>query len=362
LSSWGARAIAYAVVASLAVLTAAAAPTDAHSERITTSPPARSQARPDTGRPLATQGLPSLAPVVVRAEVSTDTIVVAGRIVSNLYAALDSCAATLFPLHARWKLAWSVADIFEYRIDMSRDLRVGDAFRILVEQVFDPADGVRVGRVLATQFVLSRDTLTAVYFPIQGSERPATAAPVTAAEYFDVHGRSLRAAFLRAPVEFRRISSGFGMRLHPILGIWRQHKGTDYVAPAGTPVRAIGDGVVIFAGVKGGYGNAIDLRHRNGYVTRYGHLSRFAAGIHAGTRVSIGETIAYVGMTGLATAPHLHFEVLIDGVQHDSRVALRDRGSGAPVPEARRTAFDIVARQMVAALNAGPSGTVVASR
>jgi murein DD-endopeptidase MepM/ murein hydrolase activator NlpD len=290
----------------------------------------------------------------------TDTVVVVGRITSNLYAALDSCAASTLPLRARWKLAWSVADVFEYRIDMSRDLRVGDEFWILVERVFDPADGVHTGRVFATRFILSRDTLTAFRFPAPG--QAAEHGEPTAGDYYDVHGRSLRAAFLRAPVEFRRISSGFGMRLHPILGIWRAHKGTDYVAAAGTPVRAIGDGVVVFAGQKGGYGNVIDLRHRNGYVTRYGHLSRFAAGIHSGSRVSIGNTIAYVGMTGLATAPHLHFEVLVNGVQRDPRVALRDRGSGAPVPGAQRPAFDDTARVMLAALDAGNRQRTVASR
>jgi murein DD-endopeptidase MepM/ murein hydrolase activator NlpD len=245
-----------------------------------------------------------------------------------------------------------MADIFEYRIDMSRDLRVGDEFRVLVERVMDSAGGVRLGRVLATSFVQSRDTLIAIRFATAVATAAPNVGPV-AGEYFDLHGRSLRAAFLRAPVEFRRISSGFGMRMHPILRVWREHKGTDYVAAAGTPVRAIGDGVVVFAGQKGGYGNVIDLRHRNGYVTRYGHLSRFAPGIHRGARVTIGKTIAFVGMTGLATAPHLHFEVLVDGVQHDPRVALRDRGSGDPVPSGQREAFDHAAHTLIALLDGG---------
>jgi len=359
LTATSARAIAYAMVASLAVLTAAA-PSDARPGRATSAPPAHGLARSDSSRPVAIDSLRTLAPLIVRAETGSDTIAVAGRITSNLYAALDSCAAMALPLHARWKLAWSVADIFEYRIDMSRDLRVGDQFWILTERVFDPTDGVRTGRVLSTKFVLSRDTLTAVRFLATGPETGRVES--AAGDYFDVHGRSLRAAFLRAPVEFRRISSGFGMRLHPILRVWRAHKGTDYAAAAGTPVRAIGDGVVIFAGQKGGYGNVIDLRHRNGYVTRYGHLSRFASGIHSGARVSIGKTIAYVGMTGLATAPHLHFEVLVNGVQRDPRVALRDRGSGAPVPDAQRAAFDDTARVMLAALTAGVGVRTVASR
>jgi murein DD-endopeptidase MepM/ murein hydrolase activator NlpD len=358
----GARTIAYAVVASLAALTAAAAPPGGRTGPSVAHLSVNPQIDESGAGSTSLREVPELAPLEVDAPTGTDTVVVAGRIASNLYAALDSSAATM-PVHARWKLAWSMADIFEYRIDMSRDLRVGDAFRVLVERVMDPAEGVKLGRVLATTFVLSRDTLTAVRFAV--ADGSATShAEASAGDYFDVHGRSLRAAFLRAPVEFRRISSGFGMRLHPILRIWRAHKGTDYVAAAGTPVRAIGDGVVVFAGQKGGYGNVIDLRHRNGYVTRYGHLSRFAAGIRQGARVTIGKTIAYVGMTGLATAPHLHFEVLVNGVQRDPRVALHDRGSGDPVPANRRDAFDRTAHQLLGALDATGSAAprTVASR
>ena len=118
-------------------------------------------------------------------------------------------------------------------------------------------------------------------------------------------------------MDFRRITSGFGLREHPILGTWRNHTGTDYSAPMGTPVRAIGDGIVIAAGWMGGYGNAVDIRHSNGYVSRYGHLSGFGQGIHRGARVNMGSTIGYVGMTGWATGPHLHFEVRVNGVAHD---------------------------------------------
>ena len=123
----------------------------------------------------------------------------------------------------------------------------------------------------------------------------------------------------------------FGGRRHPVLGIWRRHKGTDYAAAQGTPVRSIGDGVVVFAGRKGGYGNVIDIRHRNGFVSRYGHLRNFAKGISRGKRVAIGSTIGAVGRTGLATGPHLHFEVLVNGVQRDPRIALQMKG-GEPIP------------------------------
>jgi murein DD-endopeptidase MepM/ murein hydrolase activator NlpD len=174
-------------------------------------------------------------------------------------------------------------------------------------------------------------------------------------EYFDHAGKSLRAAFLRAPLEFRRVSSVFGMRRHPILGIWKAHRGTDYAARAGTPVRAIGDGVVVRAGRYRGYGNTVEIRHRNGYVTRYGHLRGFARGVRVGRTVSIGQTVAFVGSTGLSTAPHLHFEVLVDGVQRDPRAALRDK-SGEPLPTRERRAFAALRGELLARLDARPTG------
>src|SRR4029079_8662226 len=175
-------------------------------------------------------------------------------------------------------------------------------------------------------------------------------------QYFDGTGKSLRSAFLRAPVAFRRISSIFGGRRHPLVGIRRKHKGTDYAAAMGTPVRSVGDGVVIFAGRKGGYGNVIDIRHRNGFVSRYGHLRGFAKGIHGGTRVSIGSTIGYVGMTGLATGPHLHFEILVGGVQRDPRVALRMQG-GMPIASSEKGLFDRMRSRTLATFGLAESST-----
>ncbi|HWZ61061.1 MAG TPA: M23 family metallopeptidase [Gemmatimonadaceae bacterium] len=278
---------------------------------------------------------------------TTDTVVAVGTIRTNLYAALDSDAASVLPKTARAELAWKMADIFEYRVDMSRDLQVGDSFRALFERQVGPGGAVRVGQVLATTFVFSRDTSRAFRF---------TGASGTTG-YFDAAGKSMRNAFLRAPLEFRRISSVFGMREHPILGGWKQHKGTDYAAASGTPVRAIGDAVVVIAGQAHGYGNLIELRHRNGYLTRYGHLRAFARGIRPGAHVSIGQTIGYVGMTGLATGPHLHFEVLVNGVQRDPRVALKSTG-GDPIPSVDRSAFQALQGQLLAGLQT-PPGTAV---
>ncbi len=269
-------------------------------------------------------------PVVVVAsnKEKIDTLTVSGTIQSSLFSALDKSSDATLPRSARTELAFSLADIFEYRVDMSKDLQVGDKFHILVERLQKPNGAVIVNRILGARLAVSGNEIDAIRF----DSRAATG------EYFDGAGKSLRASFLRAPVAFRRISSIFGGRRHPVLGIWRQHKGTDYAAAMGTPVRSIGDGVVIFAGRKSGYGNVIDIRHRNGFVSRYGHLRNFANGIHTGSHVSIGSTIAAVGMTGLATGPHLHFEILVNGVQRDPRIALQMKG-GEPIPSSERGVF-----------------------
>jgi murein DD-endopeptidase MepM/ murein hydrolase activator NlpD len=151
------------------------------------------------------------------------------------------------------------------------------------------------------------------------------------------------------------------MRKHPILGVWRRHAGTDYAASQGTPIRSVGDGVIIFTGRKGGYGNSVEVRHTNGYVTRYGHLRGFAKGARRGTRVAIGQTIGFVGMTGLATAPHLHFEVLVGGVQRNPRVALAMKG-GAPVPASERDVFARTRGDLIALLERETSPARLASR
>lgn len=257
-----------------------------------------------------------------------DTIVVMGTVHTNLYDAMDSAASDVLPRDARQQLTWALADIYDYRVDMSRDLQVGDAFKVLVERSVGAQGVTRIGRVLAASMQLSGVTTEAIRFSSQK----------VGGDFFDQTGKSMRTGFLRAPVEFRRISSGYGLRFHPILGVWKKHKGTDYAAASGTPVRAIGDGVVIRAGWSTGYGNVMDIRHANGYVSRYGHMKAFARGVHAGSRVTIGSTIGYVGMTGLATGPHLHFEILVNGEQRDARVALRNASSD-PIPRSETAAF-----------------------
>ncbi|MEP6493065.1 MAG: M23 family metallopeptidase [bacterium] len=276
---------------------------------------------------------------------STDTIVVGGTIASNLYDAMAESVKNDLPPGARTQLAWSLADVYEYRVDMSRDLQVGDEFKVVAERSVAPTGAVRIGKVIAATFRVSGATIDAVHFASESAS----------GEYFDQTGKSMRAAFLRAPLEFRRISSVFGVREHPILGGWRAHKGTDYAAAMGTSVRAIGDGVVVRQGWGNGYGNVLEIRHRNGFVTRYGHLSRFATGVRVGSRVAIGQTVAFVGSTGLATGPHLHFEVLVNGEQRDPRTALKTSG-GDPVPDNERSAFAQLRDRLLASLDAPVNG------
>ena len=286
-----------------------------------------------------------LTPLVVEASNKelVDTLAIGGVITSNLYNALNASGAGVLPPSARHQLAWTLADIFEYKVDMSRDLHDGDQFHLLVERLQKPNGAIIVNKILGARLALSNghNPLEAIHFDTPGS---------STAQYYDASGMSLRAAFLRAPVAFRRITSVFGARKHPIFGEWRNHTGTDYAAAEGTPVRAIGDGVVIFAGRKGGYGNMIDVRHRNGMVSRYGHMRNFATGIRPGTRVSMGSTIGFVGMTGWATGPHLHFEIRVDGVAKNPRLALESR-SGEPIPVRERALFQRMRQQTLASLN-----------
>ena len=268
-----------------------------------------------------------------------DTTVVSGVIDVTLYGAIQEAARDILTERQTAELAWSMADVYEYKMDMSRDLRTGDEFRVLFERATAPNGARRLGRVLAASFTLSGKEHQAYRYESE------TATGV----WFDEEGKSMRSAFLRTPVEFRRISSNFGRRFHPILKTWRTHQGTDYAAAQGTIVRTVGEGTVIFAGRRGGYGNTVEVRHPNGYVTRYAHLRNFASGVRSGTRVSIGQTIGYVGMTGLATGPHLHFEVLVGGTQRDPRVALANK-SGEPIPDGDRVAFEVQRTSLLAAL------------
>ncbi len=251
----------------------------------------------------------------------TETIRVEGPIESSLYETLDALIPpSMLDAGNRVKLAWDLADVYAWAVDFNRDIQPGDSFAVVLQRETSEEGEVRAGAILAADLLTSGKHLNAFRFePVEHVPR-----------FFDGSGNSLRRAFLRAPVEFRRISSIFSKsRFHPILGIWRKHEGTDYAAQSGTPVLAAGDGSVLRAGTAGGYGNLIELRHRNGITTRYGHLRAFARGIHSGSRVHQGEVIGYVGATGLASAPHLHYEFRVNGLARDSRRV--DLGDGEPL-------------------------------
>jgi len=332
------RPISYAVVATMAAVAIWLTPTLEKKQVFAMEPVVVS-------RPGLEPADFQLSPLVVEASNTEllDTLAIGGVIRSSLYNALNESGVGVLPPSARHQLAWSLADIFEYKVDMSRDLHEGDKFHLLVERLQKPNGAIIVNKILGARLALSNghNPLEAIHFDTPGS---------TTGQFYDASGMSLRAAFLRAPLAFRRISSVFGARKHPIFGEWRNHTGTDYAAAEGTPVRAIGDGVVVFAGRKGGYGNMIDIRHHNGMISRYGHMRGFASGIHQGSRVAMGSTIGYVGMTGWATGPHLHFEIRINGVARDPKLALQSRG-GEPLPADERTLFQKMRNQTLASLN-----------
>ncbi|MHB8907784.1 MAG: peptidoglycan DD-metalloendopeptidase family protein [Syntrophales bacterium] len=199
-------------------------------------------------------------------------------------------------------LALQLSDIFAWEIDFTTDLRNDDSFKIVVEGLYRDGTFKRYGKILSSAFSNNSEVYRAYAFEQSGK-----------IDYYDETGRSLRRAFLKAPLSFRRISSLFSRgRYHPILKISRPHQGLDYAAATGTPVSAAGDGAVLFAGRKGQYGNLIIIGHRNGYKTYYGHLSKIDKSVRVGTRVDQGKTIGYVGATGLATGPHLHYEMRIN--------------------------------------------------
>jgi murein DD-endopeptidase MepM/ murein hydrolase activator NlpD len=288
---------------------------------IRTSPEERLAARLEAGAWSAER-----RPVAWRTEV----IRIEGPIENSLYEALDArIPDELLDAENRVRLAWDLADVYAWSLDFNRDIQPGDRFTVLVEREISEAGEIRAGSILAADLLASGKHLNAFRF----------VAPEGPARFYDEAGKSLRRAFLRAPLEFRRIASSFSRsRFHPILGIWRRHEGTDYSAARGTPVLASGDGTVLRAGWGGGYGNLVELRHRNGITTRYGHLSRFARGVRPGTRVSQGDVVGYVGSSGLASGAHLHYEFRVNGIARDSRRV--ELGSGEPLPSAFRALFE----------------------
>ncbi|HSW13267.1 MAG TPA: peptidoglycan DD-metalloendopeptidase family protein [Solimonas sp.] len=234
----------------------------------------------------------------IAAELEKRQAEVAGIIGSSLFAAAQKAGLSN-------RLTLELAQIFNYDIDFALDLRRGDRFVVVYDAYYKDGKKLRDGNITVAEFINRGKVHRAMrYVDKKGN-----------AAYYAPDGKSFRKAFIRTPVDFARISSGFNLaRRHPILNVIRAHKGVDYGAATGTPVKATGDGVVEFLGGKSGYGNTIILKHGQKYTTLYGHLSRYRSGLRSGTRVKMGQVIGYVGSTGLATAPHLHYEFRVNGM------------------------------------------------
>lgn len=267
------------------------------------------------------------------------TVLKSGAIRSSLFAATDAIGLPD-------GVAIQLAEVFAGDIDFHRDLRKGDRFSVVYEVLYHEGRAVRSGRLLAAQFVNAGKNYRAVWYAGADSK----------GGYYTPEGRNLHKAFLKSPLEFSRVSSGFGMRMHPIMQKWRAHRGIDYAAPTGTRVRSVADGVVEFAGRQGGYGNMVVLRHNGQYSTAYGHLSRIAPGLRRGVRVTQGETIGQVGQTGWATGPHLHYEFRVAGqARNPLTVAMP---AALPVPDRELQAFRRQAAPLVAELDLIANGTI----
>ncbi|HQU06663.1 MAG TPA: peptidoglycan DD-metalloendopeptidase family protein [Ferrovaceae bacterium] len=240
-----------------------------------------------------------VASIVVSQE-TKELLQATGTINSSLFAAADNAGLPD-------SITRQLTHLFSTDIDFHNDLRRGDTFSVIYEAASDEFDQIKPGRIMAAEFVNKGQAFRRVFYATNDG-----------GDYFTPEGVGIKASFLRSPIPFSRVTSGFTMeRFHPIFKTWRAHKGIDLAAPMGTPVEAVANAVVVFAGWKNGYGNVIELRHSNGVDTVYGHLSGFVRGLRVGEHIRQGELIGYVGMTGWATGPHLHYEFKINNVQRD---------------------------------------------
>lgn len=252
---------------------------------------------------------------------------------SSLFAATDAA-------NIPDNIALQLADIFSSDIDFHLDLRKGDRFSVVYEAGYNNGELIKSGQILAAEFINDGKTYRAVLFR----------GPDGQAQYYTPEGKNLHKSFLRSPLEFSRVSSGFSLaRFHPVHQVWRAHKGVDYAAPIGTRIKATAEGVVSFIGTQGGYGNVVMLQHANGISTVYGHLSRFAGGLRKGSRIAQGQIIGQVGMTGTATGPHLHYEFRVHGVHRDPlKVALP---VAMPLAQEKLAVFGEQSRPLLARLS-----------
>jgi murein DD-endopeptidase MepM/ murein hydrolase activator NlpD len=255
-----------------------------------------------------------------------------GEVNSSLFAATDAAGVPD-------NVAMQIADVFGSDIDFRRDLRHGDRFTVIYQMYYHDGRPIKSGRLLAAEFVNRGKSYRAIWYQDAAGK----------GGYYTPDGKNLHKAFLRSPLAFSRISSGFAMRFDPYLHKWRKHEGVDYAAPIGTHVKAVADGIVAFIGKERGYGNIVILDHQRGISTRYAHLSRFAPGLRKGMRVHQGDVIGNVGQSGWATGPHLHYEFRVNNKVRDPlTVALP---GGRPIPPRQLAAFNGVSAPLSAELN-----------
>ncbi len=268
-----------------------------------------------------------------------------GTISSSLFAATDEARLPD-------TIATQVAEIFSGDIDFHRALRKGDRFSVTYESLEADGEPMRAGRVLSAEFVNNGKAYSAMWFAAGQAGNQAGQKEKPKGAYYTLDGKSLNRAFLASPLEFSRVTSGFKMRLHPILQTWKQHLGVDYAAPTGTAVRAIGEGVVDFAGVQNGFGNVVILSHGKANSTVYAHLSKI--NVHKGEKVSQSQSIGAVGTTGWSTGPHLHFEFRVNGV-HQDPLTMAQKAETLPVAAEFKPLFDNSSAQVRVALAAAGS-------
>lgn len=252
-----------------------------------------------------------------------------GEIRSSLFAATDAA-------NIPDAVAMQLVDMFSTNIDFASDLRRGDRFNVVYETFWQAGDYIRTGRVVAAEFHNAGTLHQSVWFDDPTSKHGGG--------YYGFDGKSLKKAFLKSPIEFSRVSSGFAMRRHPISGAWKQHKGVDFAAVTGTPIRAAAEGTIQFIGKQGGYGNFIIVKHWDKYTTAYAHMSRFASGLRKGAKVNQGEVIGYVGSTGWSTGPHLHYEFRVNNQSRDPMAI--DVPNAHPLAGAELQRFRQVASEM----------------
>ncbi len=278
---------------------------------------------------------------IVQNPLETEERMLRGTVDSSLYVAVNAAGGTD-------RLAVELADVFKYDIDFIHSVRPGDSFVVAHQQEYQDGEFVRDGDILAAEFVNAGKTYRAVRY----------VGPNGRADYYSPDGRPVRKAFLRYPVDYARISSGFSLaRRHPILNRVRAHKGIDFAAPSGTPIKAAGAGRVVSRGRSGGYGNVIVLSHGKGITTLYGHMLRFVRGLSVGDHVAQGQVIGYVGMTGLATGPHVHYEYRVNGVHKNPATVTMPKAD--PIPESLMADFRAQTAPLLARLDAPATPAVL---